>query len=185
MRRRAGRIVVLTLVAAAARVASAHDGPPYPIVSDRLVGPYLVSIWTDPDTTDDGVPGGQFWVRVDRRGRDQELPEQTRARVAIRPLDRTGPELEAPAAPVRGDVTNQFAALVMDHEGRFAVQVAIDGPLGLASVEGEVDATYDLRPSAYLLPVYLLPFVLAGLVWGRLLVRRRHALRLSRRPERA
>ena len=24
--------------------------------------PYMVSIWTDPDTTDDGTPGGQFWI---------------------------------------------------------------------------------------------------------------------------
>ena len=27
----------------------AHSGPPYPIVSSAGVGPYVVSVWTDPD----------------------------------------------------------------------------------------------------------------------------------------
>ncbi|HET9541411.1 MAG TPA: hypothetical protein VFQ46_12485, partial [Candidatus Limnocylindria bacterium] len=70
-------------------------------------------------------------------------------------------------------VSNQFAAVVMDHEGRFAVEVTIDGPAGPARVTAEVDATYDLRPPPIMLAVYALPFVLAGLLWIRLLVKRR------------
>jgi hypothetical protein len=161
------------VVAALFHVVAAHDGPPYPIVSDRVTGPYRVSIWTDPDTTDDGSPGGQFWVRVDRADGNDRLPPETRARVSIRPLDRTGAEASAPAIAVRGDVTNQFAALVMDHEGRFAVHIAIDGPLGATQLDGEVSATYDLRPAPSLLLLYLAPFVLVGILWGRLLARRR------------
>src|SRR5688572_33326344 len=38
----------------------------------------------------------------------------------------------------RGDATNLFAALIMDHEGRFAVRVAIDGPLGAAAADASV-----------------------------------------------
>jgi hypothetical protein len=157
---------------ATATVMRAHSGPPFPILSDQVAGPYRVSIWTDPDTTDDGSPGGQFWVRVDRAP-DDPVPEKTQAIVAIRPLDRPGPEATAVAAPVRGDRSNQFAALVMDHEGRFAVHVRIEGPLGTAAVDATVDATYDLRPPRSLLLLYLVPFVLVGLLWGRLLIRRR------------
>ena len=40
-----------------ARAASAHDGPPYPIVSNQVLGAYRISVWTDPDTTDDGTAG--------------------------------------------------------------------------------------------------------------------------------
>jgi hypothetical protein len=159
-------------VAGVATDAPAHDGPPFPIVSDRVLGPYVVSVWTDPDTTDDGTPGGQFWVTLSRRN-GEDLPGGTRAVVAVRPLDRPGPERRADAAPVRGDVGNQFAGVVMDHEGRFAVAVAISGPLGNEMVEAEVDATYDLRPPPYMLAVYLMPFVLIGLLWGRALLRRR------------
>lgn len=155
-----------------ARDVWAHDGPPFPIASDRVVGAYRLSIWTDPDTTDDRSPGGQFWVRLGGEG-DRALPPETRAIVSIRPLDQAGPEVREVATPVRGDVTNQFAALRMDHEGRFAVEVIVDGPLGRAAVASEVEATYDLRPPAYLLVLYLMPFVAVGLLWLRLIVRRR------------
>jgi hypothetical protein len=101
--------------------------------------------------------------------------------VAIRAEGSGGPEIVATATPVRGDVTNQFAALVMDHEGRFAVRVSVDGPLGPATVNAAVDATYDLRPPRYMLIVYLLPFVAVGVLWGRLLLRRRTA-RSTPRP---
>ena len=170
---RAKAAAVLNLLAIATLTASAHDGPPFPIISDQVAGPYLVSIWTDPDTTDDGSPGGQFWVRVHAARTDATLPEPTRATVTITPLDRPGRETTASASPVRGDVTNQFAAVVMDHEGRFAVHVAIEGPLGATAVDAAVDATYDMRPPPFLLFLYLVPFVLVGLLWGRLLLRRR------------
>jgi hypothetical protein len=171
---RAAVIVLAGAMSLTARTLAAHDGPPFPIVSDRVTGAYRLSIWTDPDTTDDGSPGGQFWVRLEGDG-DRALPPETRATVSIRPLDRPGPEVRAPAAPVRGDVTNQFAALRMDHEGRFAVQVTVDGPLGSADVSSEVEATYDLRPPAFLLVLYLAPFVAVGLLWLRLIVSRRAA----------
>lgn len=154
---------------------SAHDGPPFPILSGHAAGPYVISIWTDPDTTDDGSARGQFWVTL--RAANGELPPETRATVAITPKDRPGRERRAEAAPVRGDVSRQFAALVMDHEGRFAVRVAIDGPLGAGRAEAEVDATYDLRPPPSLIVLYLVPFVLIGLLWGRLLMSRYRSTR--------
>jgi hypothetical protein len=152
---------------------SAHDGPPFPIVVDRIAGPYLVSVWTDPDTTDDGSPGGQFWVVLRQADRKRVPPAGTRAVVAVRSLDRQGPEHTAAATAVRGDIGNQFAAVVMDHEGRFHVRVEIGGPLGTAGVDAPVDATYDRRPAPYLLALYVAPFLLVGLLWGRVLVHRR------------
>ena len=163
---------VVSILVITSPVARAHDGPPFPILSDLVAGPYVVAIWTDPDTTDDGSAGGQFWVRLYAVNK-APLPQQTSATVDIRPLDRVGADRSARATPVRGDVTNQFAAVVMDHEGRFAVHVAIDGPLGGASVNAEVEATYGLRPSRSVVLLYAVPFVLVGLLWGRLLIRRR------------
>jgi hypothetical protein len=176
MRRAASGVLAATL---ATTTVGAHDGPPFPIVSDRTVGAYLISVWTDPDTTDDGSPGGQFWVRIDAARGGGRLPETTRASVAIRPLDRGGPSIRAEAEPVRGDVTNQFAALLMDHEGRFAVHVAVDGPLGAATLDSEVSATYDARPPPALLALYLAPFVAVGLLWARVLISRRGERRAS------
>jgi hypothetical protein len=171
---------VLLLVLLLAAPAGAHSGPPFPIVSGHAAGRYEVAIWTDPDATDDATPGGQFWVMVKARGTGAEVPATTRVTVAIRALDRQAPELTAIAAPVDGAVSNQFAALRMDHEGRFAVRVAIEGPLGAAEVTSAVDATYDLRPPPVLFGMYLLPFLVLGFFWVKLLRRRRALTRAPR-----
>ena len=165
-------IVVTFMLAAFAVRVGGHSGPPYPIVSDKVAGPYLISIWTDPDTTDDGSAGGQFWIRIHLAG-GGEVPPETRATVSIGAVDRPESARTAFASPVHGDTTNQFAAVKMDHEGSFGVLVRIEGPRGRAAVDSSVDATYDLRPPRSLLLIYLLPFVLVGLLWGRLLIRRR------------
>jgi hypothetical protein len=173
MSRRLTIMAAVWIVAAYPRALGAHDGPPFPIVSDQRVGAYVVSIWTDPDATDDGSAGGQFWVQLQLAGRDAPVPATTRATVGVRPVVRTAPMMSARAEPVRNDVANQFAALVIDREERVAVEVTIDGPAGRAMVMAEVDATYDLRPAPFMLAVYALPFLLAGFLWIRLLIKRR------------
>ena len=140
----------------------------------QTAGAYRVSVWTDPDATDDRSAGGQFWVVIEP-GRAATIPDATRARVAIRALDRDEPFAEAIAAPVEGDVTRQYAGLVMDHEGPFGVRVVVDGPWGTATLETQVQATYDLRPPLPLLLVYLLPFLAVGSLWTVRLLRRRRA----------
>jgi hypothetical protein len=160
-----------------ASTLAAHDGPPFPIVSDRIAGAYTISIWTDPDATDDGSAGGQFWVTLKASAEEAAVPEATHIRVAVRPLDRPGPAIAAAAAPVSGQATNQFAALLMDHEGPYAVRVEIEGPLGGAAIDARVDATYDLRPPPYMIAWYVAPFVVVGALWTRLLLRRRAGTR--------
>ena len=155
-----------------ARAVSAHDGPPFPIVSVRVAGPYSVSVWTDPDTTDDASAGGQFWVVLHRTD-GTDVPDATRATVSIAPRDRAGPPLTGRTEPLDGNVSRQFVALVMNHEGWFTVDVIIDGPLGPAAIESEVEGTYDLRPAPGLLVLYMAPFILVGFLWLKLLLRRR------------
>ena len=180
---RIGSLIVWALVIAAP--AFAHSGPPFPIVSTETHGPYAISIWTDPDSTDNGVAAGQFWIIIEPPTNSASIPEGTRATVTVRPLDSTPPAglraseaaMHAATEPVRGDVTNQFAMVTLDHEGPFAVHVDVDGPLGRAAVDSRIDATYDLRPAPYMIAWYLGPFVLAGVLWTRLLLRRRSAQR--------
>ena len=78
-----------------------------------------------------------------------------------------------PANPVNGLISRQFVALLMDHEGPFAVRVVVTGPLGRAEVESQVDATYDLRPPPIMLAVYVFPFLAVGALWVKVLRRRR------------
>jgi hypothetical protein len=170
------RRAILTLAVLAMAVSAlAHSGPPFPIVTDAVRGPYTISIWTDPDATDDGSPGGQFWIVIASSSTGTALPAETRATVSVRAVGATdaSPLRSSVTTPVRGDVTNQFGAVVMDHEGPYAVHVEVAGPSGRGSVDTTVDATYDLRPPPYMLAWYLAPFLLVGFLWTRLLLRRR------------
>jgi hypothetical protein len=168
---RAVAVFAATLVLAASAVL-AHSGPPYPIVSNQPAGPYRVSIWTDPDATDDGSSGGQFWLTI-AMADGGAVPADTRALVTIAPANGSSPPRSGQASPINADVSQQFVALLMDHEGRFAVQAAISSARGSATVESSVDATYDLRPSPAVVAVYSLPFVLLGLLWLKVLIHRR------------
>src|SRR5437762_11995043 len=71
------------LLGAAPAIVHAHSGPPFPIFSERAVGPYSVAVWADPDTTDDGSAAGQFWVLLQPADRSIALPAETRAEVSV------------------------------------------------------------------------------------------------------
>jgi len=174
MRRRTAWAWPAALMVAIPAAVAAHSGPPYAVVTQQIAGPYRLSLWTDPDATDDRTPGGQFWVVIEPRG-NGTVPPATRARVAIRPLERETPFVEVAAEPVDGDVTRHYAGLVMDHEGAFAVRVIVEGPWGDGAIGTRVQATYDLRPPLPLMGVYLLPFLAVGFLWTARLLRRRRA----------
>ena len=171
MTRYASLVALAALLSPA--IVQAHSGPPYPIVSDQVVGAYNISIWSDPDATDDGTAGGSFWVVLESVTRGASIPAGTQATVSVRPLDREGAVQTGVAQPVGGSLANQFIALLMDHEGRFTVDVVVDGPMGRADVSATVDATYDERPPPYLMAVYLFPFLAVGLLWVKVLRQRR------------
>jgi hypothetical protein len=168
-------LVTAVLGSAPARM-SAHSGPPFPLLPERVTGPYRMSVWTDPDATDDGSAAGQFWVivsSVDGSG----LPSDTFALITIRPADRAAPPRSAHTTPVNGDIGRQFAALQMDHEGPYLVEIRIAGSRGAAAAEARVEATYDLRPARWLLALYVMPFLAVGFLWMKLLVARRGSAR--------
>ena len=170
-RRLMARSMAALLIAWPAGVR-AHSGPPFPIVSDHVAGAYSISVWTDPDATDDGTPGGQFWVMLDMAD-GGATPPGTRASVTIAPRDQPGAPHSGEATPVDGDVSRRFIALLMDHEGPFTVKTTVSGPRGSVTVDAAVDATYDLRPPPAMLVLYLLPFAVVAGLWVKLLLRRR------------
>jgi hypothetical protein len=168
----ARRVLILASWVAGGTHIGAHSGPPFPIVSDRLAGPYQLSVWTDPDATDNGSAAGQFWVMLtlaDGSG----VPPDTRARLAVRPADRPGATRMGDTEAVKGDAGRRFVALLLDHEGPNAVTVTVEGSRGTATEHAGVDATYDLRPARWLLALYVMPFLAVGFLWTKLLLSRR------------
>ena len=153
------------MIAASQCALQAHSGPPFPIVTDKVVGAYTVSVWTDPDATDDQSAAGRFWVTL--------KPAADDVLVSIKPTDRAGVERSGLAQSVNGDKQRRFVALLMDHEGPYAVHVAISGGRGAVELDAMTDATYDLRPRPILIVIFVMPFVLIGFLWGKLLMKRR------------
>jgi hypothetical protein len=165
--------VLISLVGlCAAPEALAHSGPPFPVVTDQRSGPYVVSVWTDPDTTDDGSAGGRFWVVVS--GDPPRLPAGTHVSISATPGGSGRPGASVDVHDVNADGRTFPGAVVLDHEGPYRIDIRITGPGGSADVAAQVDATYDLRPSRLTAALYVVPFALIGLLWIRMLLKRPH-----------
>src|SRR4029453_9906041 len=122
-------------------------------------------------TTDDGSPGGQFWVMLALTPKEARIPPDTRVTVSARRITQP-PSINGNQSTRRANPRG--AALGLSREGLYDVHVDIDGPLGRAVIDSRIEATYDARPPAYMLFWYLVPFLLAGFLWSRLLLHRRH-----------
>jgi hypothetical protein len=148
--------------------ASAHEGPPFPILIDAPAGPYLVSIWTDPD-----VGTGTVFVVLDApEGRPYRPP--AKVRVGIAPVSGRLPETlyDARGEPVRRG--GRFVALVpFDRQEVWRVRGLLDGPTGTIAVSAEVEATPVGSIGPIGLAVYALPFLVLVGLWIRLAVVRR------------
>ena len=140
-------LVVAILLTSWVPAVSAHSGPPYPVISDRVIGPYVLSIWTDPDATDDGSAAGQFWVIVRPAAQGTKLPDDTQVIVAVAPIDRDGEAHRGVALSVDGDPFRRFIALPLEHEGMFAAAATVTGALGNGSVETTVSGVGELACS--------------------------------------
>jgi hypothetical protein len=151
----------------------AHNGPPYPVLQNRIAGNYAISLWADPDASDDGSAEGRFWVIVAPARKGVAFPPDTQVKVSLWPTDDQGSVRTEIAKPEEHDASRWFVAFKIDHEGPHGVKASIDGPLGPAEVETVVDAEYDQRPRPMVVTLFVLPFLLIGFVWLKLLLRRR------------
>lgn len=139
----------------------AHAGPPFPIVVDRPMGPWKVSVWTDPD-----IGTGVVYVIA-------EGPSQPRSvRVIARPVDGGLPEAAYPTERQgRPEDARFFTKVKFDHGGLWRLRAVLDGK----AVEAEVEATPDGVLGPWELGLYLLPFLAVGFLWGKAVLRRRRS----------
>ena len=151
-----------------APAVQAHEGPPFPILVDQKAGPYVASVWTDPD-----VGTGIFFVTLEpQEGRS--LPARTRVRIGLQPVSKRLPErvYEAKAQRVQQGA-RYFTEAPLDKAEMWSVRVLLESPEGGGELAGQVEATPDgtLGPWASL--IYLLPFLGIGLLWLKAAMRRR------------
>jgi hypothetical protein len=148
--------------------AWAHQGPPFPILVDQKAGPYVASVWTDPD-----VGTGIFFVVLEPP-EGKALPAKTRVRIGLQPVSKRLEEEVYEAEPQKvSHGARYYAEAPLDKAEMWRVRVFLDGSEGGGELAGQVEATPDgtLGPWASL--VYLLPFLGVGLLWLKAAMRRR------------
>lgn len=148
--------------------SAAHEGPPFPILVDRPVGPYVASVWTDPD-----IGTGTFFVILEPP-EGKSLPAGTKVRVAVQPISGRLAEAvyTAEPQPVRHG-ERHFTEVPFDQGGRWRVRILLDGPEGGGELVSEVEPTPDGTLGPGELGLYLLPFLAVGFFWFKAVLRRR------------
>ncbi|HJQ32038.1 MAG TPA: hypothetical protein VJ866_07665 [Pyrinomonadaceae bacterium] len=163
------RTILLTaaLLLTGSTHASAHEGPPYPIIVDKTLGPCVVSVWSDPDV---GTGTFFFILEPPPGGR---VPEDVRVEIGVQPLSGRLPEAVYKAEREDQSGRVQFKALVpFDAQETWRVRVRLQSSQG----GGEATTDVEVTPPGYGrwdLLIYLLPFAAVGFLWLRALVVRR------------
>jgi hypothetical protein len=164
MRRALGPLLLLL----AGPAALAHQGPPVPVLVDQRVGPYVASVWTDPD-----IGTGTFFVVLEApKGRG--LPARTAVRIGVQPVTRRLPEVVYDAEPQPVDEGARYMAKVQFDRGEmWRARIVLGGSEGGGEMATEVEATPDgiLGPVGSL--VYAFPFLAVGFLWIKAVLRRR------------
>lgn len=153
-------LIALCALIAVAGMASAHDGPPYPILVDRPVGSMIFSVWADPD-----VGEGTFFL-IFEPAPGEKLPADVRASVWVQPIGRALPEKEYASTPQQsssGDL-RRTAIAHFDDVGPWRTRFVIESERGRGEVETDVDVT---PPGGGPLSMlwYAAPFALIALLW--------------------
>lgn len=169
--KRINRLAVILLVIGSllitSRHASAHEGPPYPILVDKIIGPCLVSVWADPDV---GI-GTYFIILEPPPG--ATLPEDVSVEIGVQPI--SGRLAEARHQGKRENLRSrvQFKAEIpFDAQERWLTRVILKSSRG----GGEATVEVDVTPPGYGrwdLLLYLFPFLAVGFLWLKAFLRRR------------
>jgi hypothetical protein len=163
----AGLPATVALALLLALPASAHNGPPFPIIENRKMAGCTISLWTHPD-----IGTGTFFVLVDPIP-GGKIPDGLKVEIGIQPESGRLAEVIYPA--VRQDSRGQveyFASAQFDRDEFYRVRLILHSSQGTEEVLSRVEAT----PPGYGrwdLLLYLLPFLAVAFLWFRGMARRR------------
>ncbi|HMD08512.1 MAG TPA: hypothetical protein VKH63_13320 [Candidatus Acidoferrum sp.] len=167
-----GSLLVMMLAPSAA----AHNGPPFPIITDQRVGPCIISLWTHPD-----IGTGYFFVMVGPLP-GGSIPKDLKVQVGVQPVSGRLAEVVYPAQlqDLRGQVEYK-TEVQFDQQEFWRVRLILSSSAGGGEALSKVEATppgfgrWDLL-------LYLLPFLGVGFLWVTAIVKRRRLRKV--RPQR-
>jgi hypothetical protein len=146
---------------------AAHNGPPFPIITDQGVGPYIISLWTHPD-----LGTGTFFVMVDPMP-GGTVPKDLKIQIGVQPASGRLAEVVYAAwlQDLRGQVEYK-TEVQFDQQENWKVRLI------LASSAGGGEAISQVVPTPagfgrWDLLLYLLPFLGVGFLWITAITKRR------------
>ena len=147
--------------------AAAHNGPPFPIITDQRVGPCIISLWTHPD-----IGTGTFFVMVDPVP-GGSIPKDLKIQIGVQPV--SGRLREAVYSAWVEDLRGQVEYKT---EVQFDQQELWNVRLVLSSSAGGGEALSKVEPTPpgfgrWDLLLYLLPFLGVGFLWFNAIIKRR------------
>ena len=152
-----GFLVVLLL--ALPMPAGAHNGPPFPIIENKKVGPCIVALWTHPD-----VGTGAFYVFVEPVP-GSAIPNDLKVKIGVRPVTDRLPEKFYDAERVKSHGQVQYNAQAdFDRQELWTVRLVLQSSQG----GGEATANVEVTPPGFGrwdLLLYLLPFLVVAFLW--------------------
>jgi len=155
------------MASVAARQARAHNGPPFPIIEGRRVGPCIVALWTHPDV---GI--GTFFAIIEPPP-GGSIPADLRVEIGVQPLSGRLSEVRyaAKREALRGQV--QYSTQVnFDADEIWKIHLLLHS----ASGDGEAYATVEATPPGlgrWDVLWFASPFLIAGYLWFRAATRKR------------
>ena len=158
--------------------AFAHNGPPFPILSDYRMGPCVISLWTNPD-----VGTGTFFVLVDPAPGEQ-IPKDLKFDIGVSPVSgrlqqqRYGTERGYENGQLRYD-----AAIPFDKQEMWRIHLYMRS----SQANEKTTTTVEVTPpglGAWDLLLFSWPFFGFGAMWF-LAIKRRRARRLMEQQQRA
>jgi hypothetical protein len=151
------RLLILLLVAAIS--AAAHNGPPFPIITDLRMGPCVVSLWTHPDI---GV--GTFFV-VANPAPGMTLPKDLKFEISVHPVARQLKERFFRTSPRKENgQTHYYAWVPFDRQEVVHVNLYLRSSMW----NGDTSANVEVTPvglGAWDLLLFSLPFAGVGFLW--------------------
>jgi hypothetical protein len=163
--------VLFLLLLIPATPASAHNGPPFPIVENRTVGSCVISLWTHPD-----VGTGTFFVFVQPVA-GGSIPKDLKIQIGIQPESGRLPEVVYPADEDNSGGQLQYKAVVQfDRDEFWRVRLILQSSEGHEEVFSRVEAT-PVGFGKWDLLFFLLPFLLIAFLWLRGMSRRRKRIK--------
>jgi hypothetical protein len=170
-----GLLIVLLLVWPTP--VGAHNGPPFPIIENKKVGPCIVALWTHPD-----VGTGAFYVFVDP-GPGGTIPDDLKIKIGVQPVTGRLPEKFYEAAHVKSRGQVEYNAQAdFDRQELWRVRLVIESSQG----GGEATAEVQVTPPGFGrwdLLLYLLPFLLVAFLWFRGITRAKQRRKRQVRKE--